>query len=358
MKIYVDARLAWGSGIGRYVSSILPEIAESRRGWNFIVGISNDNQHPSIADLSKHENIEFLRTDIAPFSVGEQLNLFRLVGKKVDLSWFTNYWMPFRWPGRFVVTVHDMLHLNAKLFPCSKPKRALSKLMFGNIARRANGVIFVSDFSQDEFTRYCGVPKSSEVIHHGVDHLQNVASAGATKGKIALTVGAPKQHKNLEFLLSVWQQADIPQDWKLVVVTPGDALRSQTSISQADDGNNQIEFKSSLPQSELTSLYQQASVYLFPTLYEGFGFPLLEAALSECRIVASNIPPIVEIGRGMDIDLIDTENTLGWVRAIEENLNTVENKAPFVSAKSNRLIAEKFTWKKSALKTADFLVSL
>jgi len=352
MKLYVDARLPWGSGIGRYVASIVPALAAARPDWQVTVGVAAGEDGPAAASLLALANVTLLSVPIRPLSLAEQHSLAVAVGP-ADLAWLTNYWVPMRWPGRWVATVHDLLHLNPALFPASAGKRAASWLMFQRLARGAAGLLFVSRFTRREFERRCGTPRRAAVVHHGVDHFAVPAAPGLEQ-RIALTVGAPKRHKNLDMLIEAWAAARLPSGWRLVVVTPGDPLRSKVALGSRESGN-QVLFKSALSDEELGALYAEAALFLFPTLYEGFGFPLLEAALAGCRLIASTAPAVVEISGGMQVLHADPYDREGWIRLIEEETTRFERGEAFAGADRNRLCAQSYRWSDAAACTAEFL---
>lgn len=350
MKFFVDARLPWGSGIGRYVASILPHMIAQRPEWTFKIAVHSSNLNNALTELAKFPNVEIIRTDIMAFSLGEQLSLFKVVGP-VDLSWFTNYWVPYFWNGPYVVTVHDLLHLNKDLFPASLPKRLASRLVMNRLRARASGVIFVSDFTRGEFERLIGFARNQIVIPHGADHFQR-AVAPFDKKCTALIVGAPKLHKNMSMAIKAWAAAAPPAPWRLVVVSPGGKLRSSVELGDSSVG---VEFRAAISNAELENLYLEASLVLFPTKYEGFGFPILEAALSGARIICSTADAVLEIAQDMDVTALHPDDREGWVAAIKHafTLPTVSHED--VDIATNILTAATFKWETTARQTLLFI---
>lgn len=352
MHIYVDARLPWGSGIGRYVSSILPEMASLRKDWKFTVGVHETTKVDSSSALAEANNVSFIPIPVSPFSVSEQLSLQKLVPKH-DLAWFTNYWVPFFWGGPFVSTVHDVLHLQKDLFPSSVIKRYASYAAMRFLREKARGIIFVSSFSQNEFSRIIGAPEDSIVVHHGADHFREI-STDERKSRLALIVSAPKVHKNVETAIQAWVDAAPNDGWRLIVVSPGDELRSKIQFGAE---TSSVSFKSAVSNSELQSLYEESSLFLFPSRYEGFGFPILEAALSGNRIIASNADALLEVSKGMDICVLHPDDTEGWKEAIKNATSRPPSALTDTDIHLNKDLARSFLWSNAAQKTLGFLES-
>ena len=354
MKVYIDARLSWRSGIGRFVASVVPFVVQRRPKWGFRIAIAPTNDHPVLTELERLPNVELAVTDCAPFSLKEQTSL-EAIAKGCDISWFTNYWVPFVWRTPFIATIHDLLHLQPRLFPTSVANRILSRLAFQKLARRAEGLMFVSRFTHREFVDRFGSPRRSTIVHHGVD-AGRFAAAG-DKTKMLLVVSALKSHKNLEMLVNTWKQAQVSAEWRLMIVHPGDTLRS--SIWR--DGIPQIvnaTIAGGVTDDELASLYSSAALFLFPSKYEGFGLPLLEAASSGCRILSSTAPALIETAEGMQVWHIDAYDAEGWRLAIEKHCREFDRLGQFPETAANAEIASRVTWTAAANSIIAFLESL
>lgn len=350
MRLYVDARLPWGSGIGRYVASILPHMVAARPDWTFVLGVQDGNNHPDLNRIAKADNVTLRKLSITPFGLDEQRHLQKAVGPH-DMAWFTNYWVPFFWDTPYVATVHDLLHLRADLFPAPAMKRMASKLMLTALRHRARSVIFVSDFTRQEFLRAVGAPRHCEVIHHGADHFPK-APTPFSKTKSALIVGAPKLHKNMELAIEAWATAAPQAPWQLTVVSPGDALRSSVSLGQAQ---NSVTFLSGLPNEDLARLYQEASIVLFPTKYEGFGFPIIEAAMNGARILSSTAEALQEVARDMSVTFLDPDDKAAWEQAIRDMTQQPLPAHDMPEIARNMAAAQSYLWADAAQRTVEVL---
>lgn len=354
-SILVDARLPWGSGIGRYVRNIVPRVAARMPAVRFTLLVSPDDAEHASALVAADAHIAVRTTTARPFSLREQAELPALA-RKYDLTWFTNYWVPLRWRGRFVATVHDLIHLDPR-FPASRAKRFVAARTFAKVGRDAAHVIFVSRFSERVFTAEIGAPRAGSVVHHGIDHAGiSSPSTIRDRGRTALVVAAAKEHKNLPLLLDAWREA-APVGWQLTVVTPADDLRSSIDLTgQVRDGAA-IRVLRGISDAELGELYATAGFALVPSRYEGFGLPLLEAMQAGTPVVSSTADALVEVASGALIPFVDPDDRVGWVQAIRAMAVGCETAGEWQQAVSarNRVIAKGFTWDEAGTRTAAIL---
>lgn len=320
MRILVDARLDWGSGIGRVVANTLPGVVRRLADARFDLLVAPDQAERARAALGAAANLRIVESDIRPFSVREQLELPRLASDYA-LTWFTNYWVPLRWRGRFVVTVHDMLHLEPRLFPSTRVRRIASARTFAKVRRDAAAVMFDSRFSEREFKRLIGAPTGrGTTIHLGGDHLDGPPLNWDWRGrpKRLLAVAAAKSHKNFGMVLEAWQRASVPDHWRLTIVTPDDRLRSSVDLARMAMHGGQIDLLRGLSDADLQDLYRQSAILLLPSLYEGFGLPLLEGMRAGVFCISSTADSLVEIAEGAFIRFVPGRDLPGWTKAIEE----------------------------------------
>lgn len=355
-RILVDARLPWGSGIGRYVRNIVPLVAKHMSHKHFTLLVAPGDIERAEDAIANCANITVLATTIKPFSLGEQTGLAALADDH-ELTWFTNYWVPLRWRGRFVATVHDLIHLDPR-FPASVVKRFAASRTFAKVRRDAEHVIFVSRFSARVFTADIGMPRASSVVHHGIDHA-GIGIRGNTaseRSRIALVVAAAKEHKNLPLMLEAWKQADLT-DWQLAIVTPNDDLRSSIDLVEQAGRIGNVQIHRGISDDALSALYANAGFALVPSRYEGFGLPLLEAMRAGTPVVSSTADALVEVASGALIPFVDPDDREGWVQAICDMASKCgpTNEWQQGISRHNRVIADSFTWSKAAILTAGIL---
>lgn len=359
MKILVDARLGWGSGIGRHIANTVPMVARMRPGIQFDAQVLPEDAARAAEAFAGVPNLAIKTVDIAPFSLGEQRRL-PATAQGYDMTWFTNYWVPLAWSGRYIATVHDMLHLRSDLFPASPIKRALSRQTFAKIARSAAAVSFGSRFSQREFEADFGKVKHSRVHYYGIDHgdwpMFDPASP-PPKQKRLLAVGASKMHKNFDTLLAAWRQARVGDAWTLTIISPDEKLRSSIDLQSMSAGTGKTQVRQGVSNEELRTLYAETAIMLTPSLYEGFGLPFMEAMQAGAFCITSTADSMVEIGEGAFAYFVNGRDVAGWVKAIENTCAMIDQGTFDLAAiqSHNMRHAMQFNWKSVAEVTAELI---
>jgi glycosyltransferase involved in cell wall biosynthesis len=230
---------------------------------------------------------------------------------RLDLFWGTNNLLPLGPPSELakVVSIHDLI-----LPLYSKDADPLSRSMhwlFGErSARQADQIIADSQSTARDLQRIYGVPESKiEVIHFGVDSTfkpqepraasQYVANKYGVSKDYILTVGTLGPHKNLitliEALKVLRDRGEL--SFQLLVVGAKGRKKAQLLevIRSAGFAANNILFLGYVPDEDLPMLYSGSSLFVFPSLYEGFGLPLVEAMACGAPVIASNTSSIPEV---------------------------------------------------------------
>lgn len=358
MKVLVDARLGWGSGIGRYMANTIPRVASARPDVQFDVQVLAEDEARAAQAVAGVSNLSLRVVDIIPFSLREQIALPPLA-RGYDLTWFANYWVPLSFRGRYMATVHDLLHLRDDIFPVSPLKRLLSRKTFAHIARSAAGISFGSRFSKREFEQRFGPVANSAVHYYGIDHADWEPfdpHNPPPKTKRLLTVGATKIHKNFETLLAAWARARVGDHWTLSIITPDDKLRSSIDMS-AISGAGLTDVRKGISNAELRALYAETQIILNPSLYEGFGLPYMEAMQAGAFCITSTAESMVEIGEGSYTYFVNPRDVDGWTKAIEQSCAMFDGGdfdfRPL--QRHNMLHATQFNWQRVADVTTNLL---
>lgn len=356
MRILIDARIGWGHGIGRVIGNTVPLIALAHPDWQIDALVEAKDMDVARSAFANAPNVTVVCCDVAAFSMGEQTRLQRhALG--YDLTWFTNYWVPLRWRTPFVATVHDMLHLMPDLLPASRPKRWLAGATFAKVRRDARAVMFVSRFTQQEFTRMVGPPAHGVSIVLGGDHLAYPPRRPLRdRTRRLIVVAASKKHKNFALLLEAWRQTRVPDHWRLTIVTPEDTMfRSSIdmdSLTGTTDAQRtrRIEVRRGIDNDELSTLYGDSAILLMPSRYEGFGLPLLEGMRAGALCVSSNAGAMVEMAQGAFVSFVNATDVTGWTAAIERACGLVDDGEIDLDAlmTHNAAHAARFRWSETA----------
>ncbi len=289
----IDARMAFSSGIGTCIREIIPFFKESP----FRVTLLVDK-------LGAPWCCEFKQIlfDAPIYSIKEQA-LYPVKIPHCDLFWSPHYNVPLL-PTRAkkqIVTIHDACHLALSKY-LSKPERVYARFVMGRALHKSDQVVTDSHFSKSELCRHLGTPKNTiEVIPAAVNReqfqrvkegekLEAVRQKYHLPKKFFLYVGNLKAHKNLAGLLKAFEQISL-SDYGLAIVGKSSGLRNHISPLVG----SQIFTLGEIPHEDLISLYSLAELFVFPSFYEGFGLPPLEAMSCGCPTVVSMAASIPEV---------------------------------------------------------------
>lgn len=234
------------------------------------------------------------------YSARELIEVPARTPRATDVFWSPNYNAPFLSPGRLVVTVHDVCHLALPEMFGSRVKHAYAKAMFANVRRRAARIMCDSDFTAREVTRLAGIgPERITVIYPAVrdDWAGRVPGPRPIEGPYILYVGNVKPHKNLRGLLDAFARIVDRVPHRLVIVgkREGFTTPDRAIESAAARFGSRVHFSGEIPDGELHAFYAHSDLLVLPSLYEGFGFPPLEAMAVGVPVAASRAASIPEV---------------------------------------------------------------
>lgn len=159
--------------------------------------------------------------------------------------------------------------------------------------RYSHNVLTVSEFSAHEIEMYCGIDKENICVSYNGINIDQFACPDSGDREVDIlyvaTFEARKNHENLVAALEAFEQ-----DLNVVFVGRDLGLRAKIE-GLAQESKQNIKFIDSLPCADLTALYRSAKVFVFPSFYEGFGMPLVEAMEHGCSLACSNLPVFQEI---------------------------------------------------------------
>ncbi|MCX6784556.1 MAG: glycosyltransferase family 1 protein [Candidatus Komeilibacteria bacterium] len=173
----------------------------------------------------------------------------------------------------------------------------LSKMLLVISALRAEKIIVPTEFVRQDVIKTLGLKPSKVLVIYEGKELSNLADAlvelpNVINKPFFLYVGAAYPHKNLEFLIKTWTKFNQQNNYQLVLVGRSDYFYSQLKKQTRDFS---VIFFGEATDLQLTTLYKQAQALIFPSLYEGFGIPPLEAQNLNCPVISSNASCLPEI---------------------------------------------------------------
>lgn len=319
-EICIDARLILGGGLGTYIRNVILGLKDEYK-MRLLV-------HPeSVQQLRWLETFELIPFLARVYSIEEQIKLPLLV-PKCDLFWSPHYNVPVApiKARRRLVTIHDVYHL-AFYSELTVKEKLYVKGIFKAAVSLSHHVITVSHFSRGELLRYASVrPEKVSVIYHGVDHAVFKAQKGLRRKEI-LYVGNVKPHKNLRRLIQAFRLLLERGfgEYRLVIAGKNKGFLKGDDLSALIEQDKVLKDKVVLlgfvEDRELPGLYAQAELAIFPSLYEGFGMPPLEAMACGCPVVVSHAASFPEICQDAVryVDPYDVEAMAGVIEAILKN---------------------------------------
>ena len=214
----------------------------------------------------------------------------------------------------------------------------------------ANRIIAISENTKQDIIRLLNVDASKiEVVYHGISQQKIVYRGLRLPERYLLYVGDRGGYKNFNRFLQAFARLSVVHP-DLYLVCTGKSFKADewTNIEQSGLSSRVLLVKAN--DSELAQLYQQATLFVYPSLYEGFGIPLLEAYLNECPVALSAASCFPEIA-GDAGAYFNPEEVESIVQTIETLLGDVEKRNDLVAKGKERLSL--FTWEETARKTAD-----
>lgn len=249
-----------------------------------------------------------------------------------------------------ISTIHDMAFFENPLW-FSKKFATFYRFLIPRIIRSSKKILTVSKFSKNEIIKYTSTPKEN------IDIVYNAVSKEFTNNQIQkedyiLTVGSLNPRKNLNTLIEGFQMIE-DDSVKLVITGSKDKVFANDYYHHQINENTNIVFTGHLNDNELLELYQKAKVFVFPSLYEGFGIPPLEAMACGVPVITSNIPVFRELYKDSALFFSSTEELTSKLKLLITNID-LQNK--LVDRGLNQV--EKYSWESSANKLDEIISKL
>ena len=335
MNIGIDIRMINHSGIGTYIKNIIPLIINRMQSDKFILFYGSSDSKV----FFKQRNIKFINMKSSIYSISEQIEFLKLNSMNIDLFWSPHYNAPIFLKTKLVVTIHDIFHLVDK--DASILKKIYSKMLFNIIKRNASKVITVSNFTKNQIIDYLHVNESNiKVIYNGVSSFFKNRK-NINKERYLLYVGNIKKHKNIKFLINVFNNLS-EKDLKLYIVGNYSKLKyPDYDVINAINNNDNIILKDEVDTNLLIEYYSNAELFIFPSLYEGFGLPPLEAMACGCPVLASNQASIPEVCSN-GAEYFDPYDESDLLIKIKELLNDIDKKEKMI--KNGYKHIKQFSW--------------
>ena len=364
MRILIDGRGINKTGIGRYIHNTLRELLLIDKKNDYELLIRPEDR----AGLKlSAPNLELVDADAKWFGAKEQTALINIINtRKPDLVHFTNFNFPVAYKGKFVITIHDLTLLHFKNLRSSVAERMyylLKEQIMRNVVLkqgigRARAVLVPTEYVKEDVVKTFRVRRNKVVTTHeavGKDFAPprfNLPKAGINK-PFLLYIGNAYPHKNLERMIMAFGRliTKYMLDYQLVIAGKKDSFHNALEQAVVEAKlQDRVVFTGYVTDAQLASLYNSASLYVFPSLSEGFGLPPLEAMAHGLPVASSKATCLPEV-LGDAAVYFDPKSIASMSRVMLSVLTD-----PKLSSKLTKLgyrQVKKYSWKKTAQETLD-----
>jgi len=342
----------------------------SRYFFELIKNFENDNEiryelllkYSNNCYLKKLNNLPY-KTFLGKYSFRGKHRLLNILNKRVSKKYISKgdynifhptyydpYFVDYIGKKPFVLTIHDMIHeIYPEMFPLKDETSKRKKLL----AQKATKIIAVSENTKKDIIRFFSIDKNKiEVIYHGTPFDMNGNSNNKIDidlpEKYILYVGSRNGYKNFNlFVEAITPLLVKDNELKVVCVGGGNFKEKEKEKFKRLNITNKV-YRYSVSDDILTYLYKKAIVFVFPSLYEGFGIPILEAFSCGCPALASNTSSLPEVA-GDAAMYFDPKSKASVLSSIQKVIYDNNLRRQLIDKGYQRV--KEFTWEKTAKKT-------
>lgn len=372
MKIGIDARMYRSSvaGIGRYSQNLIKNLLELDHENEYVLFMTkiDAEEYYSKNPKAKIRNSKIVIIEIPHYSIAEQTKLGKIIEKEnLDLMHFLNFNHPVNYKGKFVATIHDLTLL---FYPDTAKKTSfLKKSAFKYVMKKtcqdAEKIIVDAENTKKDILKVFKInPEKIKVIYLAADDKifaevnkdniekikqQYAISTFRHATPVLLYVGQFRPHKNIPSLISAFNILRKEMDCKLVILGKPDPKHQRFfDLLNESEYKKDIILPGFVSNEELASWYKIADLFVFPSLYEGFGLPGLEAMAAGTPVVASNTSSLPEVYQNAAIyfDPLKPEDIAGKIKEI---LGDDKLRQELIS--KGKLLLRNYSWQKTAIET-------
>ena len=364
MKVALDIRRIGDFGVGTYIRNILRALSRLDRDNTYLM-IGAPERVREIGPLPS--NLHSIAFTAPETSLRGYLGFRAIIRRtECDLVHIPHLlWAPHSLPCPYVLTVHDLLEHMYRIRNRSGVRRALHFHLTRRVLQRAARIFAVSNFTKKDVEALFQIPGHKiEVVHNAIDERfrlghateadrQFIAERYQVNYPFLLYAGRISPHKNVGRIIEAFSALKTElakegkfSDLKLIII--GDELSRQPELRRTvvrSAVQNDVRFLGFVPIEALRIFYDAAKVFVFPSLYEGFGLPPLEAMAHGTPVVTSNTTSLPEVVGGAAV-LVNPENVFEIMRALHRVLvdQTLRDKLKQRGYEQ----AARFSWENSA----------
>jgi len=347
MKIIFDfqtfVRQKYG-GVSRYFVEIIKSLRELNHECEIPILLHKNNY----LDKSLRINYKNNYAIKAVYELNKAYSEFRISSEDFDIlhpTFYDPYYLTVEKP--VVVTIHDMIH---EKFPQYFPKDDLTAKWKYLSMKNASKIIAVSENTKKDIIQIHGFKDHDiEVIYHGcsLNKPENGVDLNLPD-RYVLFVGKRDGYKNFQALLNAFKNIQKEYDNIFLVCVGGGKFSKEENTRIQDLGVSEKILQFSPTDKSIPAFYQQAEAFVYPSLYEGFGIPILEAYKFNCPVICSNSSCFPEIAKDAAI-YFKAESVDSLTNHLTQLLQSQDLKEVLITKGKKRL--RDFSWEKTALET-------
>ena len=375
MRIGIDARFygSIGKGLGRYTQKLIENLEQISAESELISDPELKNEYfiflrkENFGEYQpKADNFHKVEADFGWYTWDEQFKFPKLLNRyNIDLVHFPHFNVPLFYWRKFIVTIHDLILLH---FPTRKNtmlnpfwywlKFLTYRIVINSAIKRAQKIIAVSEFTKEDILKNYEISKDKVIVtyescdnfcHYNPQDSHSVLNKYGIIKPYLLYVGNAYPHKNLERMVLVFSEIiKTEKELHLVLVGKEDYFYVRLKKLVQKNRIANVIFSGFIPDADLDVVYREAELYVFPSLYEGFGLPSLEAMAKGAPVACSDHPCMREI-LGESALYFDATAEKNMVKVIWDLLKDEELRKEF--RKLGYRQTEKFSWLEMARKT-------
>ena len=366
MKVALELQPCCGnrSGIGTYTYELARRV-HNQKDVEFSGNLFNFLERNDNTQVLEQLGIPIHTCRAFPYGVYRRiwnvlpLSYQQLFPQPVDLTVFFNFIVPPRVQGNVMTTVYDMTYAR---FPETMDRKNLKRFEqgFSYSVQRSDHILTISEFSKREIVELLHVPEERISVVHCAPHFsdslesfQTVSETYRLRKPYLLYVGTIEPRKNLTRLIQAYQMLKQEKQIPHQLVLAGgkgwaneEIIRAAAPLQESGD----LVMTGFISEAEKNALYANADAFVFPSLYEGFGIPPLEAMNLNCPVICSNAASLPEVV-GDAARLVDPMSAEDLADGIWQVLSDRKYAADLIQRGKQQI--QKFSWDQSAQKFMD-----
>lgn len=351
VTVAIDCRLS--SGIGTILRNVVPRLSPHLKKL-ILLGPGDLRDRWRLDG----RNVEYVEYNVPVYGAAEQYGFPHRITAQADLLHVPHYNVPIWWTKPLVVTLNDLTQFQPE-FGSSRVRRAVARGLIYWSLWRANALLTLSEYSRSDFEKDFGSRAHRlRVAHPGVDrrifrpldhgvarsHVERVTGIGKP---YVLTLGSVRPHKNLSGLIKAFAVAKqrFGLNEALVIGGKREGFLTNSEFEIPERLRDEVIFTGAVGDSLLPALYAGSEAFVFPSLYEGFGIPPLEAMACEVPTLVSNRASLPEVVGDASL-LVDPERTEEFAEAMTRIVSDAGLREKLINAGKSR--AALFDWDRTA----------